>query len=49
MPHKNQFPPRTVLNEAFHLLQDQITRIAVTEEQEMVAEEFTKWEDKNES
>jgi arsenate reductase-like glutaredoxin family protein len=38
---KKEFPSREELNEAFHLLQDQITKIAVEEEQEMVSTEKT--------
>jgi arsenate reductase-like glutaredoxin family protein len=36
---KKEFPSREELNEAFHLLQDQITKITVEEEQEMVSSE----------
>ncbi|MCQ6278927.1 hypothetical protein [Bacillus sp. EB600] len=36
MNKKREFPSRDELNEAFHLLQDQITKITVEEEQEMV-------------
>jgi hypothetical protein len=32
---KNEFPSRQDLDEAFHFLQDQITRISVVEEEEM--------------
>ncbi|MGG5252790.1 hypothetical protein ACQYAD_04735 [Neobacillus sp. SM06] len=49
MPKKNQFPPRTALDESFHFLQDQITRIAVEEEQEMIKEERASKGEKNES
>lgn len=40
MNPKKEFPSREELNEAFHLLQDQITRITVEEEQEMVTSEI---------
>lgn len=36
MSEKKEFPSRNNLDEAFHLLQDQITRITVEEEEEMV-------------
>jgi hypothetical protein len=39
MNKNKEFPSREGLNEAFHLLQDQITRIAVEEEQEMASGE----------
>ena len=39
MHKKNQFPSREDLDQAFHFLQDQITRIAVDEEEEMVVKE----------
>lgn len=39
MKTKKEFPSREELNEAFHLIQDQITRITVEEEQEMVNNE----------
>jgi hypothetical protein len=32
----NDFPSREQLDQAFHYLQDQITRISVNEEEEMV-------------
>lgn len=35
MNKKREFPSREELNDAFHILQDQITRISVEEEQEM--------------
>jgi hypothetical protein len=38
MHKKSQFPTRRELDEAFHFLQDQITRISVAEEEEMVME-----------
>jgi hypothetical protein len=37
MNKKREFPSREELNDAFHILQDQITRISVEEEQEMVS------------
>jgi hypothetical protein len=40
MKTKKEFPSRAELNEAFHLIQDQITRITVEEEQEMVSNEI---------
>jgi hypothetical protein len=40
MNNKKEFPSRDELNEAFHLLQDQITKITVEEEQEMVDNEL---------
>lgn len=40
MKTKKEFPSREELNEAFHLIQDQITRITVEEEQEMVNNEI---------
>jgi hypothetical protein len=40
MKTKKEFPSREELNEAFHLIQDQITRITVEEEQEMVSNEI---------
>jgi hypothetical protein len=39
MHKKSQFPSRENLDQAFHFLQDQITRISVDEEDEMVVEE----------
>jgi hypothetical protein len=39
MNEKNEFPSRKELDEAFHFLQDQITRITVGEEEEMVCKE----------
>jgi hypothetical protein len=36
MNQKNEFPSREDLDQAFHILQDQITRISVVEEVEMV-------------
>ncbi|MDQ0198819.1 hypothetical protein [Neobacillus ginsengisoli] len=39
MRKKSQFPSRRDLDEAFHFLQDQITRISVDEEEEMVMNE----------
>lgn len=40
MQKKNPFPPREELDQAFHFLQDQITRISVDEEEEMVMKEM---------
>ncbi|MED3563039.1 MULTISPECIES: hypothetical protein [Bacillus] len=39
MREKKSFPTREELDQAFHFLQDQITRISVEEEEEMVKEE----------
>lgn len=39
MNKKNPFPSREELDQAFHYIQDQITRITVDEEEEMVLEE----------
>jgi hypothetical protein len=39
MNKKSQFPSREDLDQAFHFLQDQITRISVEEDEEMVVEE----------
>jgi hypothetical protein len=39
MDKKSQFPTREDLDQAFHFLQDQITRISVDEDEEMVLEE----------
>ena len=39
MDKKSQFPTREELDQAFHFLQDQITRISVDEDEEMVVEE----------
>lgn len=39
MDTKKKIPSRLELDEAFHHLQDQITRIAVLEEQEMILSE----------
>ena len=36
MNKKNEFPSREELDRAFHFLQDQITRISVDEEEEMI-------------
>lgn len=36
MNKKNEFPSREELDRAFHFLQDQITRISVEEEEEML-------------
>ncbi|WML45853.1 hypothetical protein [Neobacillus sp. PS3-40] len=40
MKEKRQFPSRENLDEAFHQLHDQITRITVDEEEEAVREEL---------
>jgi hypothetical protein len=40
MNKNKEFPSREELNEAFHLLQDQITKITVEEEQEMVSSQI---------
>lgn len=48
MAEKNKFPTRIELDTAFHYLQDQITRIAVSEEQEMVKSEVGHREKVNE-
>lgn len=37
---KGQVPPREVMDEAFHMLQDEIIRIAVEEEQDRMKEEI---------
>lgn len=42
MKENNQLPTRVKLDEAFHLLQDQITRITVDEEEEMMREDLGK-------
>ncbi|MEH6904141.1 hypothetical protein [Neobacillus drentensis] len=39
MNEKNEFPSREKLDEAFHFLHDQINKISVIEEIEMVKEE----------
>ncbi|MBT2699494.1 hypothetical protein J7E79_19085 [Bacillus sp. ISL-40] len=39
MNEKNEFPSREELDEAFHFLHDQINKISVVEEIEMVKEE----------
>lgn len=39
MKENENLPSRKGLDEAFHLLQDQITRITVEEEEEMVKSE----------
>ena len=39
MNKKNEFPTREALDEAFHFLHDQINKISVVEEVEMVKEE----------
>ncbi|MCM2531210.1 hypothetical protein NDK43_00590 [Neobacillus pocheonensis] len=39
MKKENQFPTRKDLDEAFHFLHDQINRISVEEEKEMVISE----------
>jgi hypothetical protein len=40
MNKNKEFPSREELNQAFHLLQDQITKITVEEEQEMVSSQI---------
>lgn len=40
MKEKEQLPTREHLDEAFHSLQDQITRITVEEEEEMIKQEM---------
>lgn len=47
MPDNKKFPSRRDLDEAFHQLQDQITRITVDEEQERVRNEVGQ-DEKNE-
>lgn len=42
MRKKKGIPPREELDQAFHMLQDQITRISVEEEEEMVGEDLEK-------
>ncbi|WP_413307678.1 hypothetical protein AA0X95_08185 [Bacillus sp. 1P10SD] len=39
MNKKNEFPTREELDEAFHFLHDQINRISVVEEVEMMIDE----------
>ncbi|MEH7505945.1 hypothetical protein V7152_29005 [Neobacillus drentensis] len=39
MNEKNEFPTREELDEAFHFLHDQINKISVVEEVEMVKQE----------
>lgn len=39
MPKNNQFPSREDLDQAFHFLHDQVNRISVDEEEEMVKQE----------
>ncbi|QIZ10414.1 hypothetical protein HFZ78_29935 [Priestia megaterium] len=39
MNEKNEFPSREELDEAFHFLHDQINKISVVEEIEMVKED----------
>lgn len=39
MPKNNQFPSREDLDQAFHFLHDQVNRITVDEEEEMVKQE----------
>ncbi|MEH7439065.1 hypothetical protein V7182_16450 [Neobacillus drentensis] len=39
MNKKNEFPTRKELDEAFHFLHDQINRISVVEEVEMIKED----------
>ncbi|MCM3115127.1 hypothetical protein M3610_07475 [Neobacillus sp. MER 74] len=40
MNKKNEFPTREELDQAFHFLHDQINKISVVEEVEMVKEEM---------
>ncbi|WP_181884481.1 hypothetical protein [Neobacillus piezotolerans] len=40
MTEKDQLPSRKNLDEVFHSLQDQITRITVEEEEEMIKQEL---------
>ncbi|WP_158587422.1 hypothetical protein [Neobacillus notoginsengisoli] len=40
MKENGNLPSRKGLDEAFHLLQDQITRITVEEEEEMLKQEI---------
>ena len=40
MNKKNEFPSREELDEAFHFLHEQINKISVVEEVEMVKEEM---------
>ncbi|MDP4083140.1 MAG: hypothetical protein Q8934_00835 [Bacillota bacterium] len=42
MNQKKNFPSRNELDQAYHMLQDQITRISVKEEEEMIEEEIVK-------
>lgn len=44
MNKKNEFPSREELDEAFHFLHDQINKITVVEEIEMVKEEDESYE-----
>ncbi|MED4227745.1 hypothetical protein [Neobacillus cucumis] len=45
MKQKDKFPSREELDEAFHYLHDQINRISVVEEMEMVKKEKDGLED----
>ncbi|MBM7651895.1 hypothetical protein [Neobacillus cucumis] len=45
MKQKDEFPSREELDEAFHYLHDQINRISVVEEMEMVKKEKDGLED----
>lgn len=47
MGKKKSFPTREELNEAFHLLQDQITRITVEEDQEMIQHQLQEKQDED--
>lgn len=40
MNEKQEFPSRRDLDQAFHFLQDQIIKISVEEEEEMVEEDL---------
>ncbi|MEH7545135.1 hypothetical protein [Neobacillus vireti] len=45
MKQKNEFPSREELDQAFHYLHDQINRISVVEEVEMLKQEKEGLED----
>ncbi|WP_342042558.1 hypothetical protein [Bacillus sp. OTU2372] len=45
MKQKNEFPSREELDQAFHYLHDQINRISVVEEVEMLKQEKDGLED----
>jgi hypothetical protein len=44
MNKKSKFPAQKDLDQAFHFLHDQITRISVVEEVEMIKKDMTKQE-----